>query len=466
MNDMGLLCFGPEHSIVTLAIGVPTVLILCLFIPWYQHVRIYHAVKATATFKDRTPSYMVTQQYGLCSLPFESQYWHYFNLVLVSKIAVAGCAALMAPGATKFQAYAGMIVLNVALLLHFRQQPFYHDDADELQSNALMIAQGAVAGLALGDDIGGAGQTFVVLAIFVCQIGFAVRGAMLFRRNSPININNKGSMEETRVIPDGLGGESDHEGDEKDADEKPKNKGEVDLELNAVFHLDDENAPLSPQQRMEKFDNQWEKKISKIAGKQDAEKKQDEDYKLQSTGLVDVAPVQMNPVYDDEPKSERTVHERISSSIRQGGHTSRTRSRSMAPRNQSEATSSRAHELTAHELTSSRDRSSTQASRFGHGARNGQSEYTNTETQASGLGLGEEEQSQASGLGFGNKADSKANRSKGSRARAASPPTVREASSPSRKASSRSEEPVESRKMTNSAPNKNGKASFSKMTFI
>ena len=47
----------------------------------------------------------------------------------------------MQPGGTKFQAYSSLVVLNAGLLLHFRQQPFYHDDADELEGYRLMIIQ-------------------------------------------------------------------------------------------------------------------------------------------------------------------------------------------------------------------------------------------------------------------------------------------------------------------------------------
>ena len=57
------------------------------------------------------------------------------------QVALAGCSALMQPGESKFQAYSGMVVLNCCLLLHFKQQPFYQDDADELESYALMIVQ-------------------------------------------------------------------------------------------------------------------------------------------------------------------------------------------------------------------------------------------------------------------------------------------------------------------------------------
>ena len=44
-------------------------------------------------------------------------------------------------GKIKFQAYSGLLVLNTGLWIHFQKQPFYHDDADELESYALMIVQ-------------------------------------------------------------------------------------------------------------------------------------------------------------------------------------------------------------------------------------------------------------------------------------------------------------------------------------
>ena len=51
--------------------------------------------------------------------------------------------------------------------------------------------QGAVAGLALGEDLGPTGQTFIVQCVLISQFVFLIRAVILFRRNSPININNK-----------------------------------------------------------------------------------------------------------------------------------------------------------------------------------------------------------------------------------------------------------------------------------
>ena len=57
------------------------------------------------------------------------------------QIALAGCCALLQPGKSKFQAYSGLLVLNTGLWMHFQKQPFYHDDADELEGYNLMITQ-------------------------------------------------------------------------------------------------------------------------------------------------------------------------------------------------------------------------------------------------------------------------------------------------------------------------------------
>ena len=51
-----------------------------------------------------------------------------------------------------------MAVLNVSLLFHFQKQPYYHDDADQLESYSLMIVQVLNVCVVLCAPVKGSGQ--------------------------------------------------------------------------------------------------------------------------------------------------------------------------------------------------------------------------------------------------------------------------------------------------------------------
>merc|ERR1719253_598615 len=81
-------------------------------------------------------------------------------------------------------------------------------------------------------------------------------------------------MDETRAIPDGLGGDVDV------VEESPPNRvvsalssGLVKKEHNPIAESieedEEEDAPLSPKHHMAKFENQWEVKLNKMMQSKD-----------------------------------------------------------------------------------------------------------------------------------------------------------------------------------------------------
>ena len=87
------------------------------------------------------------------------------------KAALAAIGVVILPFGAKMQGIAALVVVNIALLSHFKSQPFYFDSADRLESVSLLTSQVFVV-LGLRNDPSGS-QVFIVVGTISSELGEA-----------------------------------------------------------------------------------------------------------------------------------------------------------------------------------------------------------------------------------------------------------------------------------------------------
>eukprot|EP00658_Telonema_sp_P-2_P002023 TRINITY_DN10763_c0_g1_i2.p1 TRINITY_DN10763_c0_g1~~TRINITY_DN10763_c0_g1_i2.p1 ORF type:complete len:587 (+),score=119.17 TRINITY_DN10763_c0_g1_i2:131-1891(+) len=250
VHDFGVVCTSATHVGVTIGVALPVVILFLVLIPWKLLRLAKHSLGDCATYDTRKHRLIVTQGFGAVYLPYLPDLFWYFGVVHGWKLSLVSVGVLISPTASSFGGIGALLILNLAVGLHFHYSPYYYDDNDRLEAISLMSLTAYIVFAMLAVESSTAGTlSGVVMCLIV--ISFVVQAFQLFRANNDLAIGSKTLMDEARDMPKGLGGIEDDD----DLD---------DIVLEDIEN--EEENPLSPKsskQDKDLYQNQWELELKR-----------------------------------------------------------------------------------------------------------------------------------------------------------------------------------------------------------
>lgn len=181
--DMTVQCFQGWHTVLSLGLGIPLLLLVCVGIPSLPLALLYkHPQKLNTT--------AVQLRLGSIYTSYKSRFWFWESVVLVQTLALAAAQVFATSLDTYFQLTIMLMVLvmGITVLAHF--QPFEEPLSQSMQVFGLFTVVATATGcLYFLDSNGvakGGGLTAAGVLLLMLNIGFvSVMGMLISKRGGP-----------------------------------------------------------------------------------------------------------------------------------------------------------------------------------------------------------------------------------------------------------------------------------------